>query len=45
MGLGVSIFSYAREVTIGVMSDAAVIRDPQVLVDAIDHELDLLDPK
>jgi hypothetical protein len=45
MGLGVSIFSYAREVTVGIMSDAAVIRDPQALVDALDHELDLLDPK
>jgi hypothetical protein len=39
MGLGVSIFSYANEVTIGVLSDAAVLPEPRVLVDALEAEL------
>jgi hypothetical protein len=42
MGLGVSIFSYANEVTIGVLSDAAVLPTPQVLVDGLEEELRLL---
>ncbi len=32
MGLGISIFSYAGEVTIGVMCDAALVPDPEALV-------------
>lgn len=44
MGLGVSIFSYAGQVTVGVMSDAAVLPDPQALVKGIERELDLLSP-
>jgi hypothetical protein len=32
MGLGVSILSYAGDVTIGVLSDAALVPDPDVLV-------------
>jgi hypothetical protein len=32
MGLGISIFSYAGDVTVGILSDAAVIPDPDALV-------------
>ena len=32
MGLGISIFSYAREITIGVLSDSEVVRYPDALV-------------
>ena len=42
MGLGISIFSYANEVTIGVLSDAAVLAEPQVVADALEAELALL---
>jgi len=42
MGLGVSIFSYAHEVTLGVLTDTAVVPEPQVLVEALEHELDVL---
>ena len=32
MGLGISIFSYAGEVTIGVLADAGLLPDPEALV-------------
>ena len=32
LGLGVSIFSYAGEVTVGVLSDASVVSDPDALM-------------
>jgi hypothetical protein len=32
MGLGISIFSYAGDVTVGILSDGAVIPDPDALV-------------
>ncbi len=42
MGLGMSIFSYANEVTIGVMSDAGLVPDPEVLAADAQAELDAL---
>jgi hypothetical protein len=39
LGLGVSIFSYAGEITIGVMADANVLADPDVLVADVHVEL------
>ena len=42
MGLGLSIFSYAGEVTIGVLADKLVIPDPDVLVVDLHAELDAL---
>ena len=32
MGIGISIFSYAGEVTIGVLADAGLVPDPAALV-------------
>ncbi len=32
MGLGISIFSYAGGVTIGVLADAGLVTDPEALV-------------
>jgi WS/DGAT/MGAT family acyltransferase len=42
MGVTVSIFSYAGEVTVGFMSDVGLVPDPAPLVDAFDRELRLL---
>ena len=39
MGLGISIFSYAGEVTLGVMADAGIVPDPQALVGELHVEL------
>jgi diacylglycerol O-acyltransferase / wax synthase len=39
MGLGVSIFSYAGEVTLGVMADAGIVPDPDALVADLHVEL------
>jgi diacylglycerol O-acyltransferase / wax synthase len=39
IGMTVSIFSYAGEVTVGFMADIAVVPDPQPLVKAFDREL------
>jgi diacylglycerol O-acyltransferase / wax synthase len=39
IGMTVSIFSYAGEVTVGFMADIGVVPDPQPLVNAFDHEL------
>ncbi|HMA48017.1 MAG TPA: wax ester/triacylglycerol synthase family O-acyltransferase, partial [Frankiaceae bacterium] len=40
MGLGISVFSYAGEVTVGVMADRDVVAHPDALVTAIRAELD-----
>ncbi len=45
MGLGVSIFSYAGEVTLGVMSDAGLVPDPEDLVAAIHVEIAALEAR
>lgn len=42
IGVGVSIMSYAGEVTIGVMSDALRVPDPHSLIDAIESEFETL---
>lgn len=42
LGLGVSIFSYAGDVTVCVLSDEAIIPDPDVLMADFHAELDLL---
>jgi WS/DGAT/MGAT family acyltransferase len=39
IGMTVSIFSYAGEVTVGFMADTALLPDPQPLVRAFDAEL------
>jgi WS/DGAT/MGAT family acyltransferase len=39
IGMTVSIFSYAGEVTVGFMADVSLVPDPQPLVDAFDAEL------
>jgi WS/DGAT/MGAT family acyltransferase len=39
LGLGISILSYAGDVTLGVLSDAAVVPDPEVLVADLETEL------
>lgn len=40
--MSVSIFSYAGQITVAVLSDARCIPDPQALVNAIEHEVDEL---
>jgi diacylglycerol O-acyltransferase / wax synthase len=42
VGMSVSIFSYRGEVTIGLMADAAVVPEPQLIIDALGPELDEL---
>jgi WS/DGAT/MGAT family acyltransferase len=42
VGLGVSIFSYAGEVTVGVSVDAALVPDPHRLLIAFQDELEAL---
>jgi diacylglycerol O-acyltransferase / wax synthase len=42
LGMTVSIFSYAGEVTVGFMTDVALVTDPEPLVKAFDHELSAL---
>ncbi len=39
MGLGISIFSYAGEVTVGVIADTLVVPRPEELIAAVDAEL------
>jgi diacylglycerol O-acyltransferase / wax synthase len=39
LGMTVSIFSYAGEVTVGFMTDVGVVPDPEPLVRAFDREL------
>jgi WS/DGAT/MGAT family acyltransferase len=42
LGMTVSIFSYAGEVTVGFMVDTALFTDPEPLARAYERELDLL---
>jgi WS/DGAT/MGAT family acyltransferase len=42
LGMTVSIFSYAGEVTVGFMVDTALFADPEPLARAYERELDLL---
>ncbi|WP_434301103.1 WS/DGAT/MGAT family O-acyltransferase [Corallococcus exiguus] len=42
VGLGVSLFSYSGQVTVGVASDASRVPDPGALVAAFQEELDAL---
>jgi hypothetical protein len=42
VGLGVSIFSYAGQVTVGVSVDAGLVPDPHRLVRAFHDELSTL---
>lgn len=39
MGLGISIFSYAGKVTIGVMADVGLLDDPELLAREVEEEL------
>ncbi|WP_223642447.1 WS/DGAT domain-containing protein [Corallococcus sp. EGB] len=43
VGLGISLFSYAGQVTVGVASDASRVPDPGALVAAFQEELDALE--
>lgn len=43
MGLGLSIFSYAGDVTLGVLADASVVPDPDALVRDIHAEFGALE--
>ena len=42
LGLGVSIFSYAGKVTLGVVTDAGLIPDPQAIIDGFEDEFEAL---
>ena len=39
VGMSVSVFSYAGEVTVGFMADAGLVPDPQELADGFTHDL------
>lgn len=43
LGIGISIFSYAGAVRIGIGTDAGLVPDPERIVEAIDRELDQLE--
>jgi len=43
IGMSVSLFSYRREVTIGLMVDAALIPDPGEVITQLERELDALE--
>jgi diacylglycerol O-acyltransferase / wax synthase len=43
IGMSVSIFSYQREVTIGLMVDAALVPDPGEVIAQLKRELDALE--
>jgi len=43
VGLGVSIFSYAGQVIVGVSSDAGLVPDPEAVVTAYPDELAALE--
>jgi hypothetical protein len=45
LGMTVSVFSYAGEVTVGFMTDIGLVPDPQALVSAFDAELQALCPE
>ena len=38
IGLGISIFSYAGEVVVGIMANAKLVPDPETIVDAFEAE-------
>ncbi len=42
IGMSLSIFSYCREVTVGLMVDAALVPDPEQIVAGLDSELSTL---
>jgi diacylglycerol O-acyltransferase / wax synthase len=42
IGMSVSVFSYRREVTIGLMVDAALVPDPGEVISQLERELDAL---
>jgi len=42
MGLGISIFSYAGEVRIGVAADAALVPNPDSLIEHVHGEVTVL---
>ncbi len=42
VGMSVSIFSYRGEVTVGLMVDAQLISDPQLIVDHLEREMGAL---
>ncbi|WP_088286871.1 wax ester/triacylglycerol synthase family O-acyltransferase [Kineosporia sp. A_224] len=42
VGLGVSLFSYAGDVTVGVAADAGLLPDPQPVADAVVAEVEAL---
>lgn len=42
LGLGISIFSYAGDVRIGVAADAALVSNPDTLIQHVHGEMDLL---
>ena len=42
VGLGISIMSYDGEVTLGVASDAALVPDPERLIDGFHEEFEAL---
>ena len=43
VSMSVAIFSYAGEVTMGVMSDAGLVPDPEKIIEAFEPELDSLE--
>jgi hypothetical protein len=43
VSMSVAIFSYAGEVTLGVMSDAGLVPDPETIIEAFEPELDALE--
>lgn len=42
LGIGISIFSYAGDVRIGIGTDAGLVPDPERIVEAIDREIEEL---
>jgi hypothetical protein len=40
--MSVAIFSYAGEVTVGLMVDAGLVPDPEVIVSAFEREIGAL---
>ena len=43
VSMSVAIFSYAGEVTLGVMTDARLVPDPEKIIEAFEPELDALE--
>ena len=40
VGMSVSVFSYDGKVTVGFLTNAALVPDPSELVNAFEHEVD-----